>query len=344
MARIAVAYNDDAERKTHLNEVERLGEIEVIETAHEIASILGATLVAVTDVRAALETLRAFDVVVDLCEGVAGNPRFEMHFALALEMLGIAHTSCDPIAVGVCTDKVLVKRLLDAAGLPTPRWFVRHPERQRGIRAGGARNIVPPAHADPSLTLGMTSAFIVKPSLEDAGIGIDASSVVRSTTELEARVRHVVETYSQPALVEEFIDGRELNQSLFLGRALPPGEVVFSDDLAPHERVVGWKAKWASGSREDLGTVNRTPADVNDETKAQLADLCTRTATLLGIDMYARFDLRQSSDGSLYIVDINCNPDLGKGSGFRKALDAAGVSFPDFLNALIMSASTRRPA
>jgi D-alanine-D-alanine ligase len=316
MARIAVAYNDDAERKTHLNEVEQLGEIEVIETAHEIASILDATLVAVKDVRAALETLREFDVVVDLCEGVAGNPRFEMHFALALEMLGIAHTSCDPIAVGACTDKALVKRLLRTAGLPVPRT----PE-------DGGR-----------------FPFIVKPSLEDAGIGIDASSVVRSSTELEARVRHVIETYSQPALVEEFIDGRELNQSLFLQRALPPGEVVFSDDLAPHERVVGWKAKWASGSREDLGTVNRTPADLNDETKARLANLCTRAATLLGIDMYARFDLRQSSDGALYIVDINCNPDLGKGSGFRKALDAAGVSFPDFLNALIMSASTRRRA
>ncbi|MCU1230475.1 MAG: D-alanine--D-alanine ligase [Acidobacteria bacterium] len=316
MARIAVAYNDDAERKTHLNEVERLGEIEVIETAHEIASILGATLVAVKDVRAALETLRGFDVVVDLCEGVAGNPRFEMHFALALEMLGVAHTSCDPIALGACTDKALVKRLLRTAGLPVPR-----------TRDDGGR-----------------FPFIVKPSLEDAGIGIDTSSVVHTNEQLEARVRHVIDTYSQPALVEEFIDGRELNQSLFLGRALPPGEVVFSSDLAPHERVVGWKAKWASGSREDLGTVNRTPADIDDETKARLADLCTRAATLLGIDMYARFDLRQASDGSLYIVDINCNPDLGKGSGFRKALDAAGVSFPDFLNALIMSASTRRHA
>jgi D-alanine-D-alanine ligase len=316
MARIAVAYNDDADRKTHLNEVERLGEIEVIETAHEIASIVGAELVAVTDVRAALETLRAFDVVVDLCEGVAGNPRFEMHFALALEMLGIAHTSCDPIAVGTCTDKALVKRLLRTGGLPVPRT----PDE------------------------GGNFPFIVKPSLEDAGIGIDASSVVNTRDELEARVRHVAETYAQPALVEEFIDGRELNQSLFLGRALPPGEVVFASDLAPHERVVGWKAKWSTGSREDLGTINRTPADIDDATKAQLAGLCTRAAKLLGIDMYARFDLRQSEDGSLYIVDINCNPDLGNGSGFRKALDAAGVSFPDFLNALIMSASTRRHA
>jgi D-alanine-D-alanine ligase len=312
MARIAVAYNDDAERKTHLNDVERLGEIEVIETAHEIASILGAELVAVTDVAAALVSLRAFDVVLDLCEGVAGNPRFEMHFALALEMLGIAHTSCDPIAVGVCTDKLLVKKLLHTAGLPVPG--------------------------------STTFPLIVKPSLEDAGIGIDAASVIYTKEELDARIRHVETTYRQPALVEEFIDGRELNQSIYLGRALPPGEVLFANDLAPHERVVGWKAKWASGSREDLATTNRTPADVDEQTKAELAELCTRAATLLGIDMYARFDLRQSADGALHIVDINCNPDLGRGTGFRKALDAAGVSFPDFLNALIIAAEVRRHA
>jgi D-alanine-D-alanine ligase len=312
MARIAVAYNDDAERKTHLNDVERLGEIEVIETAQEIASILDAELVAVTDIAPALESLRAFDVVVDLCEGVAGNPRFEMHFALALEMLGIAHTSCDPIAVGVCTDKLLVKKLLLTAGLPVPG--------------------------------STTFPLIVKPSLEDAGIGIDAASVVYTNEELDARIRHVETTYSQPALVEEFIDGRELNQSIYLGRGLPPGEVLFANGLAPHERVVGWKAKWASGSREDLATTNRTPADLDEQTNANLADLCTRAATLLGIDMYARFDIRQSANGTLYIVDINCNPDLGRGTGFRKALDAADVPFPDFLNALIIAAEVRRHA
>lgn len=312
MARIAVAYNDDAERKTQLNDVERLGEIEVIETAHEIASLTGAELVAVTDVASALEKLRNFDTIIDLCEGVTGNPRFEMHFALALEMLGIAHTSCDPIAVGACTDKALVKRLLRTAGLPVP--------------------------GDAQFPL------IVKPSLEDAGIGIDAASVVHTKDDLDARVRYIEQTYSQPALVEEFIDGRELNQSLFLGRALPPGEVIFGDELQAHERVVGWKAKWASGSREDLGTTNRTPADIDDDTKRQLANICTRAATLLGIDMYARFDLRQSASGELFIVDINCNPDIGRGTGFRKALDAAGIAFPDFLNALIIAAEVRRDA
>jgi len=157
--------------------------------------------------------------VVDLCEGVLGNPRFEKNFALALEMLGIPHTSCDPIAVGLCIDKRQVKRLLHAAGLPSPRFW-------RGERG----------------------TFIVKPALEDAGIGIDAAAVLDSPVAIEQRAEYVRRTYGQPALVEEFIDGRELNQSIYCGRVLPPGEVVFGSGTRSNERVVGWKAKWDAGS------------------------------------------------------------------------------------------------
>lgn len=317
MAGIAVAYNDDLHLKTHLNETERLGEAESADTAREVAELIGGELVPVgDDLLAALDRLKSFDVVVNLCEGVRGRPDWEKNFALALEMLGVAHTSCEPIAVGIATDKRLVKRLLDAAGIAVPRDY-------RGFDKGDG-------------------TYIVKPSREDAGIGIDDAAVVRTRAALDERVRFIESTYRQPALVEEFIDGRELNQAIYLGKVLPPGEVVFGDDLLPHERVVGWKAKWASGSREDLATVNRTPAEIDNATREALASLCLRAAGLIGIDMYARFDVRQGADGRLYIVDINPNCDIGRGTGFRKALDAAGLSFADFLGALIMAARARR--
>src|SRR6202022_3053560 len=160
MERVAVAYNDDLHRKPHLNEVERLGEAEVIDTAGEVAALTGGELVPVgDDLLAALDALTRFDLVVDLCEGVLGRSDWEKNFALALEMLGVAHTSCDPIAVGLCGDKRLVKRLLAAAALPTPREHVPGEE---------------PSPGRP---------FIVKPSREDAGIGIDAGSVVTTPEE-----------------------------------------------------------------------------------------------------------------------------------------------------------------
>lgn len=319
MARVAVAFNDDVHRKAHLNEFEKIGEAEVAEAAREAAGLLGAELIAVgDDVAAALRKLREFDAVVDFCEGVLGRPGLEKNFALALEMAGVAHTSCDPIALGICSDKILVKRLLHAAGLPAPRGYLS------------------PSDAPPG-------TYIVKPALEDAGIGIDRGAVVSNRRDLEQRCAWVREHFRQPALIEEFIDGGEFNQSVYCGKLLPPGEVIFANALQPEERVVGWKAKWASGSAEDLATVNRTPADIDERTKSEIARICLSAIELLGLDMAARFDLRQSSQtGVISIVDINPNPDLGSGSGFRKALDAAGLLFSDLLNALIIAGCARR--
>ncbi len=319
MARVAVAFNDDVHRKAHLNEIEKIGEAEVAEAAREAAGLLGAELIAVgDDIRASLRALREFDAVVDLCEGVLGKPGLEKNLALALEIIGVAPTSCHTNALGICSDKILVKQLLRAAGLPAPR----------GYRS--------PSEAPPG-------TYIVKPALEDAGIGIDRGAVVSNRGDLEQRCAWVRDHFRQPALIEEFIDGRELNQSAYCGTLLPPGEVIFAAALKPEERVVGWKAKWAIGSAEDLATVNRTPAEIDETTRTEIARICLSAIEFLGIDMAVRFDLRQSSrTGVISIVDINPNPDLGSGSGFRKALDAAGKLFSDLLNTLIIAGCARR--
>ena len=104
----------------------------------------------------------------------------------------------------------------------------------------------------------------------------------------------------------------------------------------------GWKAKWAAGSAEDRATSNRTPAAVDGSVRDRIAQLALSVARLLSVNGYCRFDLRESGDGRLWILDVNPNPDIGAGSGFRLALEAAGIPFADFLNALIMSAAARR--
>ena len=319
MGRIAVAYNDDAHLKSHLNEFERLGEAEVTACAREAAELLDAEIVAVgSDIAAAMKHLRDFDVVVDYCEGVLGHPHYEMNFALALEMIGVAHTSCEPIATALCSDKILVKQLLQTGGLPTPRGYTSPSEVPEGT-------------------------YIIKPSLEDAGIGIEPAAVVKTQSALRDRFEYVANRYGQPPLIEEFIEGRELNQSVYLGKLLPPGEVVFAEHLAASERVVGWKAKWASGSAEDLATKNRTPALIDEATRSEISRICLSAVELLGLDMTVRFDLRQSSQtGVIYIVDVNPNPDLGSQSGFRKALAAAGIPFSDLLKDLIIAGCARR--
>ena len=291
----------------------------VAEMARQVAEPLGATLIAVRDdVVGALRRLEQFDVVFDLCEGVLGHSNWEINFALGLEMFGIPNANVEAVATGLCTDKLLVKRLLRAAGLPSPRLW----------------------HGEADGT------WIVKPSREDAGIGIDAASVVTGADAVEARVKYVEETYRQPALVEEFIEGREFNQAMYFTVdgpvLLPPGEIVFDDSLAAAERVVGWKAKWASGSREDRATRPQVPALIDDALRRDIGNLALSAAAVLSLSGYCRFDMRQSRDGRLFIVDINPNPDISADAGFRRALNAAGIPFPDFLNALIMAALARR--
>jgi D-alanine-D-alanine ligase len=101
--------------------------------------------------------------------------------------------------------------------------------------------------------------------------------------------------------------------------------------------VVGWKAKWAGGSAEDRATSNRTPAQFDDALRFKLAEICTRAAETLSLGGYARFDVRMRPTGEPCIIDVNPNPDIGKDTGFRKSLAAAGIEFADFLNQLMMT-------
>ena len=333
--RLVVAWNDDLDQKTHLNEIERVGEGEVAEVAEEIARLTGGSLMPVRHVPDALRRLRDDppDMLFNLCEGVGGKPQWEMHFGLALEMLGIPFTGADPVAAGICGDKALTKQILQTAGVPVPKGFVITDPRaeSREPRAGRA-----------------DGPWIVKPVHEDAGIGIEPEAVCSTWAEVLRRAEHVIQTYRQPALVEEFIDGRELNQALYYGPAgivmLPPGEIVFAEELEPHERVVGWKAKWAEGSPEDRATTSRTPAMIDDALRSAVADVCRRAASVLSLRGYARFDLRQRPGGEVCIIDVNPNPDIGRASGFRKALAAADIPFSRFLEELMMASRRgRRP-
>jgi D-alanine-D-alanine ligase len=339
--KVAVAYNDDAHLKGHLNSTEMIGELQVIETAREVIDTLAGdhdcSLLPVTgslaEATSSLIRLNP-DVVINLCEGAFGNTRFESNISLLFDMFGIAHTGCEAIASRICQDKALLKELLNGAGIPTPAGFAY----QRAMSEAEFLERF-------ERKLG-TSRAIVKPSQEDAGLGIENGSVVTSASLALMRARVIESRFRQPALVEHFIAGGELNQSIYWSARgavlLPPGEVVFADHLPSVERIVGWAAKWDNGSAADLATGNRTPAEISPGARGRLQSICLQTASLLGLSSYCRFDVRQDAEGSLFLIDVNPNPDIGEDSGFRKALAAAGIVFRDFLNELMIAAVSRR--
>lgn len=335
-SRVAVVFNADTHLKRHLSEIEQIGEAESEGSARSIAEVLRqrheCEVIPVGEsVLEAVKELQRFkpDFVFNLCESVLGRTDWEANFAHLLESLGYPTSGCDPVSISLCHDKILLKRLFVAASLPAPSGF--------GFTGSESRSLISKAIA-ALLEKSGTHRVMVKPSREDGGLGVDAASVCHSVDEALSRSRWVTETYRQPALIEEFVEGREFNQSLFWGPegvvALPPGEILFDSELGEDERIVGWKAKWAEGSREDLGTRSVT-ATLDGKTIASIRTLSLRAASLLGLSGYCRFDLRQRSSGQIVILDVNPNPDIGGDSGFRKALAAADIAFIDFLDQLI---------
>lgn len=331
--KIAITYNADAAAKPHLVAPHAHP---VAGAAHDVLAALAprheCALFPVEDRVAALRDIRAFapDVAFNLCEGVLGRSGWDAHFALALELLGIPSSGCDSVSIALTQDKALMKDLLRRIGAPAPAGFAAPlgcPEDQ--------------LHAEASALLAAAASgrVIVKPSREDAGVGIDATSVVADPTAALARVRAVWANHRQPALVEAFLDGAEYNLALYTGRAglvtLPPGQIVFASALAPGQRIVDWRAKWIPGSPEDLASASCIVRDLPPALLAEITGTCRHVASTLGLTGYCRFDLREGPDGRIHVLDVNANPDIGAGSGFRKALAAAGIDFAAFLDDLI---------
>lgn len=341
--KIAITYNADSDAKPILHGVLRPETHAVAGSAQDVFAALSRShecaLFPLTDTVATLRAVRAYapDVVFNLCEGVLGHSGWDAHFVLALELLGIPCAGCDAVSIALTQDKAMMKGLLRRIGTPTPDGLVAAP----GCDEASLR-------ADITALLARSSSgrVIVKPSREDAGVGVDATSVAADPDAALARCRALWSALGQPALVETFLGGAEYNLALYAGRGglvtLPPGQIVFASSLDPHHRVVGWRAKWDVGSPEDLATVSCIVREMPPALSAAITSTCRHVASTLGLTGYCRFDLREDDDGRLHVLDINANPDIGAGSGLRKALAAAGLGFDEFLAELI--AARRLPA
>ncbi len=265
------------------------------------------------------------DVVVNLCESLAADARGEMVVPALLDLLGLPFTGSPALALGLSLHKNKAKDLLRARGVPTPDFCV-----VESVAEVAAVKLPFP--------------LIVKPSREDASMGIDFDSVVNDRASLGKAVGRVVRTFRQPALIERFIDGREIYVPL-LGntprRSLPLTEISFGAAFDNKPRVLGYRAKWETNSPECIDSASNTAV-----LDAELEERCVTTA-LQAFDAlecrdYGRVDLRVSADGQPYVIDINPNCDLHPQSGFARAAHAAGIGYSDLALHLVELALERR--
>lgn len=270
-------------------------------------------------------------VIFNLCESFRGSNLAHANMPAFLELLGVAYTGSGPLACGLTTHKSLVKALLSGLGLPTPR------------------GLLAPRGAGMTTLTGLASLsypLIVKPALEDASVGIDEASVVDDKAAMADRVAYVHARYGQDALVEEYIDGREINSAV-IGNdppmPLPLSEIVFTYPEGKR-KVVGYRSKWVHESFEYQNTKGVCPAPVEPAVEARIKELSVAAFRATGCRDYARVDFRLDAQGNPWILEVNANPDITDGAGLARAARGSGRGYDGLIQVIIDATLDRRGA
>ncbi len=311
---------------------ERLSEATVADVAESVFTALtdiGYTVAVIPLHESLMSFVRRIrelkvDVVINLCEEFLSRPQLEANVAAVFEAIGILFTGNPSKALSICQDKFKAKAILNAFGLPTTKG--------RLVTSADQKIDIPfPA--------------IVKPNQEDASLGIFQDSVVRDAQSLQDKVSKIIDTYRQPALVEEFIQGREFNVAVMVSdklQALPVSEIDFSSmpESAPH--ICSYEAKWFEDHVLYATTPAICPAPIDDTLRDKLHQYALAAFQAMGCRDYARVDFRMGSDGRIAILEVNPNPDTSIDAGFVRALRAAGMDYAEFWSQMIENALRRK--
>jgi D-alanine-D-alanine ligase len=264
--------------------------------------------------------------VFNLCEELNGKCEPEMYIAGLLELMGIPYTGSTPFALGLALNKYHVKQLLRASGIPTARSFMRLPGQKL------------------SLPRGMRFPLIVKPSREDASLGINSNSVCHSISDLERQIRYIYEVYKQESLIEEYLDGREFNVSVIGGQepeVLAVSEIDFTGLPEEEPKIVSYRAKWDEDSLLYSATTPICPANISKRIERRIKDIAIRSYLCAGCRDYARIDMRTDARGRIYVLEVNPNPDISPKAGFARAARNAGFTYTEIILRICETAMAR---
>jgi D-alanine-D-alanine ligase len=246
-----------------------------------------------------------------------------------LELMRQPYTGCNPRGLLLSKDKPLSKKILTYHRIPTPGFAV-FPVRRAVKR--------PRRLAFP---------LLVKSVAEDASFGISQASIVWDDAALAERVRFVHECTSADALVEEYIDGRELyfgvigNQRI---QTFTPWEMLFTKMPEDVARIATAKVKWDEEYQKRHGIMTQAAKGLPAEVDAKAATLCKRVYRALHMSGYARIDTRLRADGRLFVLEANANPNLAYGEDFAESAEHAGVSYESLLQRILsLGLSYRAP-
>lgn len=257
--------------------------------------------------------------VFNLVESLEKNAKL-IHLAPSLlEHLQISYTGCRSESMFITSNKILTKKMMLAAALPTPKLIINIDTQE------------------PNSTM----QYIAKPAWEDASVGINDENVLDGNTQT---IRQFLKNHSDMNyFFEEYISGREFNISILGGidgpEVLPIPEILFQNFPPEKPKIIGYSAKWDESSFEYHNTVRSFGLEEKEPQLAEnLKQICLDSWTLFGLKGYARVDLRVDDQGQAWILEINANPCLSEDAGFYAASKIAGYSFPQCIKRIIEDA------
>jgi len=268
-------------------------------------------------------------IVFNLVEGFDEVVTFDFNIVAYLELLKVKYTGCNSRGLMIGRDKSLSKKLLTYHRIPVPHFAIV----AKGRRLKASKKLGFPLFVK-SLTL-------------DASIGISQASVVEDDDKLQDRITFIHEKVGTDALVERFIDGRELYVGVMGNHqleTLPIWELLFTKMPEESRKIATERLKWSLKYQKKHGIVSEEAKDLSKELETRIRDVCKRVYRTLMLSGYARIDLRLSDSGAISVIEANPNPQLSRDEDFAESAEKAEIKYPELIQRILNLGMRWEPA
>lgn len=271
-----------------------------------------------TPIRSTIEDFKP-SIVFNLMEAFNDVVVFDQNVVSYLELLKMPYTGCNPRGLTLSRDKALAKKLMAYHRIPVPDF------------------LVVPLGRKVNLPKRLKFPLIVKSLTYESSTGISQASVVENDDQLARRVQFIHDAIQTPAIVEQFIDGRELYVGVIGNDRLqvfPVWEMSFSKMPENNWRIATERVKWSVKYQKKHG-IDTAEAGLEQDVAAKVQHVAKRVYKALDLTGYARVDLRMTPTGDLFVIEANPNPQLAQGEDFAESARRAGVSYARLIERII---------
>lgn len=258
-------------------------------------------------------------IAFNLLEAFHEIGTFDQHVVSYLELLRLSYTGCNPRGMFLARDKALAKKLLQYHRVTVPDFMLV----KRGRK--------------PRLLKRITFPLIVKSLTQEASIGISQASVVDDAGKLAERVQFIHDSVGTDAIVEEYVDGKELYCGVIGNHrldVLPVWEMTWENLPEGRHRIATERVKWSAKYQEKVGVVTGA-TDIPADMAERVQHISRRVYRVLELSGYARIDLRLDKEGKLHVLEANPNPQLADGEDFARSADMAGLTYPKLIQRIL---------